>query len=201
MARVQLRLLHERCSPARDSFPPAFPFLSNFEISYPIPSYTLEFSNIFTFRSPSRFSPDASERTESVKHFTFSIGEFFSNAMRRYAKRKNDNFPTHPSSSLSLFLFGQANNREGATYTQSRGYTARHLRNHVSVPLLRSHASSRASIEERFHGAMLAIRFHRLVSRSFDPPRIYFKSATRERIPHLIIDGQFHTDTDMRMGE
>lgn len=104
MARVQLRLLHERCSPARDSFPPAFPFLSNFEISYPIPSYTLEFSNIFTFRSPSRFSPDASERTESVKHFTFSIGEFFSNAMRRYAKRKNDNFPTHPSS-LSLCFY------------------------------------------------------------------------------------------------
>lgn len=198
MARVQLRLLHERCSPARDSFPPAFPFLSNFEISYPIPSYTLEFSNIFTFRSPSRFSPDASERTESVKHFTFSIGEFFSNAMR---SEKTTTFPPTLPLSLSLFLFGQANNREGATYTQSRGYTARHLRNHVSVPLLRSHASSRASIEERFHGAMLAIRFHRLVSRSFDPPRIYFKSATRERIPHLIIDGQFHTDTDMRMGE
>lgn len=115
------------------------------------------------------------------------------------AKKRQLSHP--PFLSLSLFLFGQANNREGTTYTQSRGYTARHLRNHVSVPLLRSHASSRASIEERFHGAMLAIRFHRLVSRSFDPPRIYFKSATRERIPHLIIDGQFHTDTDMRMGE
>lgn len=184
------------------------PFLLLFHFSlisrYPIPFHRTRSS----FRISSRFvrlrdfrpMRPISERTESVKHFTFSIGEFFSNAMRRYAKRKNDNFPTHPSS-LSLFLFGQANNREGATYTQSRGYTARHLRNHVSVPLLRSHASSRASIEERFHGAMLAIRFHRLVSRSFDPPRIYFKSATRERIPHLIIDGQFHTDTDMRMGE
>lgn len=67
----------------------------------------------------------------------------------------------------------------GDTYIQ-----ARHLRNHVSVPLLRSHACSspqfpRASIEKRFHGAMLAILasidipFHPLVSRSFQPFREY----------------------------
>lgn len=104
--------------------------------------------------------------------------------------------------SLSRFLCfyserdGEANNRESYIYICIYIHThmqARHLRNHVSVPLLRSHACSspqfpRASIEKRFHGAMLAIlasidSFHPLVPRSSLFPTLsrIFKSGMETR--------------------
>lgn len=148
-----------------------------------------------------------SERAASV-NILFSIAESFPPILERCTTRKNDNFL-----SSSVFIRNvterQITQRAMYIYIYIVGDTyiyiqAKHLRNHVSVPLLRSHACSspqfpRASIEERFHGAMLAILasidvpFHPLVSLS-NPFREYLNRERRERIFHLVIDDQFHMD-------
>lgn len=168
----------------------------NFQTSYR-PRIFGYFHASFAPISPRTHSIDAIRPSRKRKHFIFHL-RVVPASFRTAVSCTKKQLSLSLASSVFIRNVTKRQITERAIYIYICIYThthmqARHLRNHVSVPLLRSHACSspqfpRASIEKRFHGAMLAIlasigSFHPLVPRSSLFPTLsrIFKSGMETR--------------------